>query len=71
MFDMMAGALPIAAGSRDIRKLSPAYVRQARTANLTHVHSEEMSNTIGLAEAHGVQSSLNKISFDPGTSSIP
>ena len=69
MFDMI-GRLPIAAGSRDIRNC-PRYVRQARTANLTHVHSEEMSNTIGLAEAHGVQSSLKKISFDPGTNSNP
>jgi len=40
MFDMI-GRLPIAAGSRNIRNC-PRYVRQARVADLAHVHSEEM-----------------------------
>ena len=53
----MIGRLPIAAGSRDIRNC-PRYVRQARAADLVHLHSEEMFEG---AEAHGVQSSLKRI----------
>ena len=71
MFDMMAGALPIAAGSRDIRKLSPAYVRQARAADLAHVHSEEMveDNRTGGGPRRAIVPQKN--SFDLGTSSNP
>ena len=57
MFDMIGPPCRLRPGHATSGNC-PRYVRQARAADLVHLHSEEMFEG---AEAHGVQSSLKRI----------